>query len=626
MTSHKTLASLVCLSLAGALSAGAAAAGTDTDTIIVTADRYRPAATAQDIAEKQSNTAIITAEDLETNQYIDVQSALEQINGVTVTEQVPGTSAYIRLNGDDRVLVLVDGQPITNTQSAAYGRGTVDLQTLPGVDHIERIEVTKGSGSVRYGSGAVGGVVNIITKQGGQGRTTLDVNTGSWGTHNYTLTTSGSSGNTSWYVTGGLGHRSYYKFNGNGYETDKSRGDYSKDSFTARIDQKLNDSSSLVFWATHTNFKGHGTTFTDGDNGMQAISANKRIERLNNNYSITYRFGEDGDTPGFIRYFNNYSKNLWTYHFHSRYQGVQAENSWRLGGHNVLTAGAEWTKDEGSNAEAGYVNKERTNRALYLEDVMTFGKLNITPGVRLDDNSEFGFHKTPRLAVNYQPNEKWNVYANWSRVFAAPKLNDLYYCLVGRKTSKGNPDLKPETGYTQNIGVSYQYDEKTSFNVNVFRSSLSDAIRWDRGETESHVRNLNKEEKRGIEVSMNKTINDNWAYELGYSYIHVKVDEGDEKGMHADESFNRPNGYHAGLHFHDKAWKVNMTMNAGTGRNDDYYMHGSYVTWDLGVSYDVNPNLTLYTQVHNLTNEGYDMYHDYPSAGRFWLAGAKYSF
>ncbi|WP_300623837.1 TonB-dependent siderophore receptor [uncultured Megasphaera sp.] len=630
MTSHKTLLSLICLSLAGSIPVGAAAAEADTDTIVVTADRYQPVLTAQALQEKQSNTAVITAEDLERNQYIDVQTALEQVNGVTVTEQVPGTSAYIRLNGDDRVLVLVDGQPITNPQSAAYGRGTVDLQTLPGVDHIERIEVTKGSGSVRYGSGAVGGVVNIITKRGGQNRTTLDVNTGSWGTHNYSLTTSGSSGNTSWYVTGSLGHRKYYQFNDDGYDTDESRGDYNKDSLTARIDQRLNDSSSLTFWATHTNFQGHGSTFDDSDEqpGLQTITANKRIERLNNNYSLTYTFGEDGDTPGFIRYFNNYSKNLWTYHFHSRYQGVQAENSWKLGDHNVLTAGVEWTKDEGTNAEVGYVDKERTNRALYLENVMTFGKLNITPGVRLDDNSEFGYHKTPRIAMNYQPNEKWNVYANWSRVFAAPKLNDLYYYLQSSsgKESYGNPNLKPETGYTQNIGVTYQYDEKTQFNVNFFRSSISNAIRWYRTPSYSEVENVNKEKKTGVEISMSKSINEYWDYELGYSYIHTKVDKGDGAGMNVDNTFNRPNGYHAGLHFHNKAWKVNMTMNAGTGRDDDYYMHGSYVTWDLGVSYDVTKDFTVYAQVNNLTNEGYDMYHDYPSAGRFWLAGAKYSF
>ena len=82
---------------------------------------------------------------------------------------------------------------------------------------------------------------------------------------------------------------------------------------------------------------------------------------------------------------------------------------------------------------------------VYLENVMTFGKLNITPGIRLDDNSEFGFHKTPRIAMNYQPNEKWNVYANWSRVFSAPKLNDLYYhVMIKRGSIRQSDSWKPE--------------------------------------------------------------------------------------------------------------------------------------------------------------------------------------
>ncbi len=615
------LSTLIFLSL-GAVSA--VAADIETHDIVVTA--ARPAETSRELQQKQADTTVVTAEDMAANQYTSVQQALEQVNGVSLNEQVPGVSAYVQLNGDDRVLVLVDGQPVTNPQSAAYGRGSVDLQTLPGTDMIERIEVTKGSGSVRYGSSAVGGVINIVTKKGGAAHTSLDVSTGSWGTHQYGLTHSGMSGNTSWYVTGSIGRRQYYQFNGAGYDTDESRGDYQKDAFTARIDQKLDDASSLTVYASHTNFEGHGTTISTTKKPY-TISANKPIERLNNNYSITYQFGQDGNTPGFIRYFNDYSKNLWTYHFQSRYQGVQAENSWNLGPRNILTAGVEWTKDEGSNAEVGYVDKERTNRAVYVEDVLTAGKLTVTPGLRIDDNSQFGVYKTPRLAVNYQANDAWNVYANWSRVFAAPKLNDLYYYLQSdSKVSYGDPDLDPETGYTQNIGMTYRYDDKTLWTLNFFRSSIANAIRWYRSPTYSEVQNLNKEEKRGVELALNRTINDNWVYELGYSYIHTKIDEGDGKGLHGDETFNRPNGYHAGLHFHRAAWKANVTMNAGTGRNDDYYMAGSYVTWDAGASYDVTKDLTVYTQVHNLTNEGYDLYHNYPAAGRWWLVGAKYTF
>lgn len=623
MFRKKGLAALILLALAGVTASSAADIPVyDTDTIVVTSKRYTPPFV--QAQKEQSHTTDITAAEIEQHQYQSVQEALKNVNGVTVTEQVPGTTAYVRLNGDDRVVVLVDGQAITNSQSAAYGRGTVDLQSLPGVAHIDHIEVTKGSGSVKYGSGAVGGVINIITKRGNESQTTLDVNTGSWGTHNYSLMNSGASGNTSWYVTGTIGHRSYYKFNDAGYTTDKSRGDYSKDGVTARIDQQLSDTTSLTLQATHSSFAGHTSAFAKNKQGLYAVSSNKRVERLNNNYTVTYHFGEDTDREGFIRYFNNYSKNLWTYHFHSRMQGVQAENTWNLG-HHQLTGGLEWTKDEGSNAEAGYVDKKRTNRAVYIEDVITMGKWTVTPGLRIDDNSQFGVHRTPRVAMNYKANDKVNIYANWSRVFAAPKLNDLYYWLqTGKKTSTGNPDLQPESGYTQSLGMSYQVDSKTNLSVNLFHSSLSDAIRWERSATYARVRNLNREDKRGIEITLSKIVNDHWDYELGYSYIHTKIDEG--KGMVPDTTFNKPNGYHGGFHFHRDKWKANVVINAGTGRNDDYYLHGSYVTWDVSASYDVTKSLTLYGQVNNLTNEGYDLYHDYPSGGRCWLIGAKYTF
>lgn len=581
-------------------------------------------APAQPVAVRQrENTTVITAENMAVNHYTSVQDAIQHVNGITVSEQVPGTSSFIRLNGDDRVAVLVDGQNIANAQSQPFGRGTVDLNTLPGVAAIDHIEVTKGSGSVKYGSGAVGGVINIITKKGDKNRTTVDVNTGSWGTHNYSLANEGTSGNTSWFITGSLNHRKYYKFN-DGYNTDESRGDFSSDSLTARIDQKLTASTSLTVQAFHKTYEGHSSTFGDRVDGKYVLTQNKPVRRLNNNYSLTYHFNENKDMPGFMRYYNDYSQNFWTYHYHTRTQGLQLENGWHSGIHHI-TAGSEWLEDTGSNAEAGYTHKKRTNRAVYGEDAIQWGKWTTTPGLRLDDNSQFGVHRTPRLGLNYKANDAFSVYANWGRVFNAPRLNDLYYYLnTGKKVSKGNPDLRPETGYTQSIGFNYQRDAKTLFNVNLFRSSLNDAIRWYRSASYSEVENLNKEQKRGIEFSMNKTVNSKWDYEIGYSYIHSKIDTG--SGMKFDMENNQPNGYHGGVHFHNKAWKANLLMTAGTGRNDTYYTNNSFIRWDASVSYDVNPNTTVYMVCDNLANQGYDLYHQYPMSGRYWQAGVKYTF
>ena len=77
---------------------------------------------------------------------------------------------------------------------------------------------------------------------------------------------------------------------------------------------------------------------------------------------------------------------------------------------------------------------------------MNFGKLTVTPGLRIDDNSTYGTHQTPRLAMNYKANDDFNVYASWSRVFSPPRLNDQFYLVTsrGKITSIGNENLKPE--------------------------------------------------------------------------------------------------------------------------------------------------------------------------------------
>ena len=100
------------------------------------------------IPPSQSNTTVITAENMEAHQDTTVQQALQRVTGVTVNEMVPGISSYVKLNGDDRVLILVDGQSLANAQGSGYGRGSVDLASLPGIGAIDHIEVTKGSGSV----------------------------------------------------------------------------------------------------------------------------------------------------------------------------------------------------------------------------------------------------------------------------------------------------------------------------------------------------------------------------------------------------------------------------------------------------------------------------------------------
>lgn len=578
------------------------------------------------IPPSQSNTTVITAENMEAHQDTTVQQALQRVTGVTVNEMVPGISSYVKLNGDDRVLILVDGQSLANAQGSGYGRGSVDLASLPGIGAIDHIEVTKGSGSVRYGSGAVGGVINIVTKKGDRRESSLDAYTGSWGMHGYTLTDSGRAGATSWLVSGSLEQREYYAFP-HGANTDHSRGDISKKSLSLRLDQDLTDQTSLTVKAYHQDYHGHGSTYKANPAGWY-LTANKPIDRLVNDYSVTYHFKKQTAQPGFLRYFNDYQRTYWSNHYFTRTQGLEWQDNWQLDSHQHVTAGAEWTEDMGTNYEAHYIDKKRHNQAFYAEDALTFGKFTVTPGLRWDRNSTFGSHQTPRLAMNYKANDAFNVYASWGRVFSPPRLNDQFYMTTsrGQITSQGNENLQPEEGYTETLGFQYQAGPKTSLEGSIFHSNLENVIRWNRTSSYSEAENLNEEDKRGFELTWKQKVNDKWDYEAGYSYIHTKVDQGKGDGLVYDMSYNQPNGYHAGIHYHSGKWQAGADMTAGTGRNDTYYRNNSYVVWNVSASYSPDAATTMYVKVNNLNDEAYDLYHNYPAAGRNWQVGVKKKF
>lgn len=571
------------------------------------------------IPPSQSNTTVITAENMEAHQDTTVQQALQRVTGVTVNEMVPGISSYVKLNGDDRVLILVDGQSLANAQGSGYGRGSVDLASLPGIGAIDHIEVTKGSGSVRYGSGAVGGVINIVTKKGDRRESSLDAYTGSWGMHGYTLTDSGRAGATSWLVSGSLEQREYYAFP-HGANTDHSRGDIAKKSLSLRLDQDLTDQTSLTVKAYHQDYHGHGSTYKADPAGWY-LTANKPIDRLVNDYSVTYHFKKQTAQPGFLRYFNDYQRTYWSNHYFTRTQGLEWQDNWQLGSHQHVTAGAEWTEDMGTNYEANYIDKKRHNQAFYAEDALTFGKFTVTPGLRWDNSSTYGVHQTPRLAMNYKANDAFNIYASWGRVFSPPRLNDQFYIT---STSHGNENLQPEEGYTQTLGFQYQAGPKTSLEGSIFHSNLENVIRWNRTSSYSEAENLNEEDKRGFELTWKQKVNDKWDYEGGYSYIRTKVDKG--AGLTFDTTYNQPNGYHAGIHYHSGKWQAGADMTAGTGRNDTYYRNNSYVVWNVSASYSPDAATTMYVKVNNLNDEAYDLYHNYPAAGRNWQVGVKKKF
>lgn len=563
-----------------------------------------------------ADVTVITGAQIEANHYQTVGEALNHINGVVVTNGNANGDEEVVINGDQRVVVLLDGQRLNNDQGSMT-RGSVSLGMLPSVKNIERIEVVKGAGSALYGSDAVGGVVNIITRKGSKAETTVDLNTGSFKTHHYELTNQGSEEGWSWFVTAGLQKRSYFNFkDDNGNNTRMGNSDYSNKSFSFRLDKQLTDHESLRLNFNHKL----------ADMGILGNAAGLRQEHNYNYGSLTWNFKEQQPVRGFLRYFANYKSTDYQGKYDTHMQGFDYQNGWKLDANNKLVAGAEWHQSESTNKQSGYENKKITTQAFFVQDTMRLtDKWFFVPGVRVDHHDSFGTHWTPKAAVNYRADKQTKMYASWGRVFKAPTADDMFYTDAWMR---GNAHLNPESGHSETVGVTHEFSRKAAVDASYFWSDLHDAIKWVYDPTTylTNAENIAREKKHGVQISFTGKPSAQWSYDIGYSYIDTKLNG-------QKDAYYQPNGYRLGLHYHYDRWTANLLGRMGSGLDDNIYGRRHYAILDFNTTYAATKNVDVYFKVNNLTNQMYYLVPKsrytgfyYPLQGRSFQLGVKVSF
>jgi len=596
------------------------------DDTIVTAERM-PSKT----METPANVAVITAKEIEANHFSSLDEAIGHVNGVSVVRGAGGERQYVRINGDDRVVIMVDGQKLNDDQGGLVGRSSVDMNMLPTMENIQRIEIVKGGGSALYGSDAVGGVINIITKKVYKNQTKIDMNTGSWNTHNYEISTQGRENDFSWLITGGIQRRGHfdYKFDGNSPTMENS--DYNNNSFSMKLNNRFSDAESMTIYYAHRSvdagqFNCYGMTSAPNTWGL-------RLRENFNNYNVTYNFKEDTVVPAYVRWFYNDKYIDQSGSFNNRTIGVDYQDGWKLSDKHTLVVGGEWQQGRAENKASGYQDARVTKEAVYLQDTWKLAdKWTLVPGVRMDHHSKFGTHWSPKIALNYLADKDTHVYASWGKVFKAPTMDDLYYNSYGYY---GNTNLNPETGYTATIGMDHNFNKNTSAGISFFRSEINDVIDWLHVGPSYYASNIKKEKRTGMELSFKQKLSPMWSYDLGYSYIKRERDNNNGVGMVLQDNL-QPNGYKIGLHYNSGAWKANLLGTIGSSLNEYYYNgNSSYNIWDFNLSYEVNSQLTTYFKVNNLTNQEY--YEQgasmswppatyYPCGGRFYQVGFNLTF
>ena len=585
-------------------------------------------ATRTPIAVRQApaNVAVITAQEIEQNHYRSVSEALEHINGVVV-DRASGEE-YIRLNGDDRVVVMVDGVRLNNDQGVVNGRAGVDLRMIPSVKNIKRIEVVKGGGSALYGSDAIGGVVNIITKRATKAQTEVDLRTGSWGTHSYELSHAGTDGTLSWQFTAGGDRSSYMKYKGTDGKTHRMpSSDYANNSLSLRLDHRIDPRQSLMFSVQHR---------TIDANSYYNFAPSSHHDAIYNTVSASYNFKEGTGTPGYLRYYGNFKSVDFSGKYDTRVQGGEYQNGWKLGKDHTVVAGLEWRTSHSTNKANGYGNKKITNKAVYVQDTIRLGnKWSLVPGVRLDHHSKFGTHRSPKFAVNYNADKKTRVYASWGRVYKAPTADDLFYYSTWtyglmHGGTYGNPNLRPESGHTESLGISHEFDDRTYLSVDFFQSKLNDAIHWYSTDGSNYyATNIAHEKKRGMEILFKKKVDAHWSYDLGYSYTHTETkDDYNHTASHYLNHINQPNGGRIGVHYDNGRWHANLLGTMASGLSEYYYGRSRYAAFELNAGYDFTEGGTIYARLRNATNQAYSSYSSYrnPQPARYAEVGVRYQF
>lgn len=602
--------------------------------MVVTATR-----TESKMVDVPVNTTVISAEKIADRHYLDVADALKDVPGANVLDTGVGAGEKkVVLNGDDRVLVLVDGKRVNFDMGAASGRSSYDLKMLPDVSLIERVEVIKGHGGALYGSDAVGGVVNIITKKMDHSYGKVSMGFGSNQARDAKAIYTIKEGKTGVMVAASKYKQGYYKYKDVADKTTKrwnKDSDYENEKVSLKIAQELTDTSNLEF----------EYNYTKADGNVPYGYATTQSDKKTNNFGLKYDWLLKDKDAGYVQLYYNKYKFLSSSTLEEKDKGFEVQQAITASENNKLIVGASYRNAEASNDGRNYAakyNEKINNKAIFVSDQWEFTpSWTLDTGVRYDKHSTAGSKTTWSAGLNKKFDENSHAYFNWGQVFKAPTLDDLYYNASGMY---GNPNLKAEKGDTWTIGYGTKIADKTSLNVNYFQSKLEDAIKWvDIGNYESEVRNIAHQKKNGIEISVNHELNDNWDLEASYTHVRVRNDNNDGNGYVRDTSY-LPNMYRLGVRYHDDLWNADLFLRGGSGADtgvfkNSYgydaqnYLDSSFITLDASVSYKATKDLSFYAKGYNLFNKAYaesagvsSATYKYPAQGRRFIIGAEYTF
>ncbi len=431
------------------------------------------------LSEIPAAVEVIESEEIAAMGATTLHQVLTEAQSVNL-EVVSGRQSTARLRGlsSKNTLVMIDGMRLP---SGFQDR--IDLGEIA-AGWIERIEIVRGPASALYGSDAVGGVVNIITRKPTE-------ETEAWFTAQYGANTDGEADDTSFDVgvSGSSGNLGYVV---TGSFADKGRvDDDPSDGFTdaddkdvragaATLTWRLGEAADLTFGVTYSDVEREGLRFknkTENEwiNGSERYTGRVEFKSdLGENSSVllrAYRSVYDWGvtlTPLTSGSPEVHTVDQTTDQFEARWAG-------RVPGNQMVTVGIEYRTEDREDDD---LSSEIENLGIFVQDeVAITGRLNAILGLRFDDHSEFGSVYSPRIGATYKLSDDLRIRGAYAEGFRAPSVFELYTGseFTKRRILIPNPDLEPQTSSTWEIGADFENDT-FAFSVTAFRNDIEDMI------------------------------------------------------------------------------------------------------------------------------------------------------
>lgn len=580
--------------------------------VVVTATRV-----VQPLTDVLADVSILDREAIERSGAAALPDVLRGLPGVEMVRNGgAGAASSVYLRGAESRFTAVY---VNGVRMDSQATGGVSWEAIP-LAQIERVEVLRGPAAAVYGSDALGGVIQIFTRQGDGGFSpSVSMGMGSYGTSKLDLSLSG--GDAQWDYALGLG-------------TESSKG------FNARVlasqnpddDGYKNDSASLRLGAAL--IAGHRleASFLGNDQNSQYDSTgvvdNRNLRRLQaTGLSWTGQWSEAYRTTVSVnesleRYETIPSPYATTTHL----RGYLLQNEWRKGV-NLFTATLERREDQLNNASTTPRDTNRFQNALALGYGLAGEVHSVQANIRQDQDSEFGPQNTGSLAYGYAITPQWRVTVAGSTAFRAPTLYQRF-------SVYGTADVLPETSRNQELALRYRHGV-TEFGATVYLNEVSNLITYT-SRTGNCINNkppvalasrgcyLNTAQARyrGVTLSAKSVVADvHW---------HASLDLQDPRDGVTGDLLARRATHHAVVGGHTRwgAWSFGAEAQLSSSRYDkvpNATVLPTYALLNLSATRPLSPQWSGLLRVDNVTDATYQLADTYATAGRTLYVGLKWA-